>query len=67
MKAVDGTGVFFIRGILKMENKRLVTNNYLKELQLGKVGKSTQGQCIRKNGKIFFINEDGTIKAVWED
>lgn len=50
-----------------MKNKRLVINNYLNGLRLGKVGKSTQGQCIRKKGKIIFINEDGTIKTVWED
>lgn len=55
------------KGDKKMKNKRLVINNYLNGLRLGKVGKSTQGQCIRKKGKIIFINEDGTIKTVWED
>lgn len=35
-------------------------------LQLGKVGKSIQGECKKEQEKIVFINRDKTIKAVWK-
>lgn len=50
-----------------MKNKDLKMNSRIKPLQLGKVGKSMQGECKIEQGKIIFINRDKTIKTVWED
>lgn len=52
-------------------NKRQKSNEgkirIVKPMELGKVGKSMQGGCIKNGKKRILMNHDKTIKAVWED
>lgn len=49
------------------EIKKTTLKNQMKPLQLGKVGKSEHGECKIEQGKIVFLNQDKTIKTVWEN
>lgn len=50
-----------------MKNEDSKSNNRIKPLQLGKIGKSMQGECKIEQEKIIFINRDKTIKTIWKN